>query len=71
MNMKTKIVTPFWYMEVLHGLFPEKDITLPQLSSMIDFFMIQPEISFFSSEELFFSALVAYFNSKKSSPICY
>ena len=44
LKMKTKLITPYCFLSVVKNLFPEKDITLPELTSIIDFFNLQPEI---------------------------
>ena len=71
LNMKTKLITPYWFLETVHDLFPEKDITLLTLTSIIDFFMAQPEVNFVSCEVLFFAALLASFQAHNSSPLCF
>ena len=71
LNMRTKLVTPYCFLSIVRDLFPESEMTMPELTSMINFLIIEPCTWAKSAEVLFFASLLYYFRVKKSSPICF
>ena len=71
LRLKTQLVTPYTFLDIVKSMFPEKDMSLSQLTSIIDFFLSQPELTMNSSEELFFAALIYCFEHNGALPISF
>lgn len=71
MELKTKLATPFCFLDIVKDLFPQQDMTELQLNTIMDLFLTCPETKDSSAEEMFFAALLSCFRIKGASPICF